>query len=76
LLTPGCWQVTEQGRDLADVDTLTLPPAEKESAEVGDHDSLFDSTISQPESNNRLKTYSAFDSLVRVMIAFLTSFPF
>jgi hypothetical protein len=41
-----------------------------------DHDTLLDSTTSQPESNSRLKKYSAFDSLLRVMIAFLTSFPF
>ena len=69
-------QVTEQGRCLVGVDPLLLQAVEKELVEVGDHDTLFDATTSQPESNNRLKIYSAFDSLVRVIIAFLTSFPF
>jgi hypothetical protein len=53
-----------------------LEAVEKESVEVGGHDILFDSTTSQPESNSRLKIYSAFDSLVRVIIAFRTSLPF
>jgi hypothetical protein len=69
-------KVTEQGRDLACADALLLQAVEKKAVEVGVHDILFDSTTSQPESNKRLKIYSTFDSLVRVMIAFLTSFPF
>jgi hypothetical protein len=69
-------KASEQGRGLVGIDPLLLEAVEKESVEVGGHDILFDSTTSQPESNSRLKIYSAFDSLVRVIIAFRTSLPF
>jgi hypothetical protein len=69
-------KASEQGRGLVGIDPLLLEAFEKELVEVGGHDTLFDSTTSQPESNSRLKIYSAFDSLVRVIIAFRTSLPF
>jgi hypothetical protein len=69
-------KVLEEDMGLVGVDALLMETVEKELVEVENHDNLFDSMTSQPKSNNRLKTYSAFDSLVRVIIPFLTSFPF
>ena len=69
-------KVTEKDMGLVGVDALLMGALEKELVEGGNHDNLFDSMTSQPKSNNRLKMYSAFDSLVIVIVPFLTSFPF
>jgi hypothetical protein len=69
-------EVTDEKSGFLGVDPLRGEPLEKALKEACRHATLSADTTNHPKSNNRLKTYSALVSLVRVMTAFLVSFPF